>query len=1331
MDTSLVSSSNDHSCSHHGYPWTPRPDLGRLELDPPALAAWHHGLVARRELLLERYETLERVGEGGMGVVYRALDHRSGQLVALKLLKQPDGASLERFRLEAKLLAELEHPSIVRYLDQANTCEGDAILVLEWLEGETLAALLARRKLSPREVVTLGLRMASALALAHARGIVHRDIKPSNIIVGHEDLNQAKLLDFGIARLFGAQRAITQTGMILGTAGYMAPEQARSEAEIGPAADVFSLGCVLFESLTGRPAFRGHHAMALLAKLLFEEPARLGDLDPELPVALVELVERMLAKPVAARPADGDALWRCFVELGPLESERADRKPAAISSAERCFRSVVAIAPESEFALAETAMLDPRPATDLREAVERAVVPLGARVDVLLDGTLLIMLVDEQVQPRDQALRAARCALWARGSGKALALALVTGWSSAHGSAPVGELLDRAAELLALAPPPAERSNLGVILVDPATHDLIDERFEVHLEGERLVLRAERPLGDVSHLVLGRNSPFVGRERDLRNLVELVETSFDEREPMVALVVGEPGVGKSRLRQEIGPALREHEPELQIIVGRGDFMSRDSPMAMVGSLFRTALDIGEGEDRGRQREKIEFAAGVTVPASERARVAEFLGEMMGVHFSDEASPQLRAARQSPQIMVAQITRAYVEFVCGFAQIFSTVVLLDDLQWADTASLELVAAALGALQDSRYVVVAFARPEVDEHVAKLWARQRVQRISLAPLSRRASRELVRAILDSVAGERIEALVEHAGGNPLFLEELIRGHVEGHAEQLPATLLGMLDVRLAGLQGEARRVLRAASVFGESFWAAGLCELLDEPRAVVDAHLAALVGAELIVAHDQRRFAGQLEHGFRHVLMREGVYAKLTEHDRALAHARAATWLLDAGERDASVLAHHFELGGQLGRAIDFHTRAAEQALALSDFLGAQRRAERGLALTPEPERAAELWSVIAHASFWSREQDQAIAAAEQALASPPGSRCYCRALGDLIAAGLFRRGSASQPRRILDRLLATEPADEAIASLAFGFDAAMLYLVCVEPNEAVRQHVARLDVFTRRSPDDLLVRAWSENVRASWTRAIGAVGPAQRHSEAAAGYFEQVGHRYFLPYSYAYMAIDRVLLGDFESADALLERALRLAQSESVQGFVARHFASSSAYLQGHHERALAFADPNFAAADARGEQLPRLLAGLIQADVAIQRNELEQADAKLESIRSAAQWYPFQRTWYSTSLARLRLGQARLDEAQVALDEALELRRVLGRTHFQQVSALDLVHVELLRAGARDEQANATCERAVERLLARAQAIDDRELRRSFLDRMPDNAALLALASTR
>ena len=246
------------------------------------------------------FELVGEAGAGGMGFVYEAIDREHGTRVALKVISGlPSPNDRARFNAEAEVLERLSHPAIVNYVRHGVTARGEPYLAMEWLVGESLSVRLQRGPLSLVEAVTLGERVADALTHAHAAGIVHRDLKPSNIFLVDGKVEQAHLIDFGVAKV--ADRDLTQTGQMIGTPGYMAPEQVRGEKTVDHRADLFSLGCVLYRALTGRAPFDGVEVMEILARLLLEQPQPLDEVVLDAPPRLVHLVTALLAKEPARR----------------------------------------------------------------------------------------------------------------------------------------------------------------------------------------------------------------------------------------------------------------------------------------------------------------------------------------------------------------------------------------------------------------------------------------------------------------------------------------------------------------------------------------------------------------------------------------------------------------------------------------------------------------------------------------------------------------------------------------------------------------------------------------------------------------------------------------------------------------------------------------------------------------------------------------------------------------------------------------------------------------------------------------------------------------------
>ena len=294
-----------------------------------------------------RFELLGLAARGGMGAVYRARDRVTGQLVALKTLRESLTASeAERLVREGALLATLGHPGIVRHVAHGVDPEAGVFVAMEWVAGVTLHEHIGRVGLSLAESVDVVRRVAEALGHAHRAGAIHRDVKPTNVILRDGDVARPVLIDFGVARSH-APSELTTTGVMVGTPQFMAPEQARGARDVDARADVFALGGVLYFCLTRRHVFASDSLMALLARVLLDEAPDVRELVPTVPAPLAGLIARMLAKDPASRPADGlvvaGALAAVVVEAETLVRSpvRTSEEREMLTSAERRLVSVI------------------------------------------------------------------------------------------------------------------------------------------------------------------------------------------------------------------------------------------------------------------------------------------------------------------------------------------------------------------------------------------------------------------------------------------------------------------------------------------------------------------------------------------------------------------------------------------------------------------------------------------------------------------------------------------------------------------------------------------------------------------------------------------------------------------------------------------------------------------------------------------------------------------------------------------------------------------------------------------------------------------------------
>ncbi|MBI2394529.1 MAG: protein kinase [Deltaproteobacteria bacterium] len=1340
------------------------------------MAGYDREAMEEGALVDRRFEVEGLARAGGMGSVFRARDRESGERVALKIAHPIAQQHAERFAREASVLAELRHPGIVRYVAHGRTEAGEMYLAMEWLEGEDLAQRLAHEGLGVDDSVKLVTRIGETLAAAHERGVVHRDLKPSNLFLPEGDVARAKLLDFGIVRVIADDDRSTQTGMVLGTIGYMAPEQARGSPDVDARADVFALGCVLFECLTGRPAFTGRDVLAVQAKILLEEAPRVDELRDDVPTALCDLVARMLAKDPERRPPNANALVEALREIakghGTLRPQASERRPG-LTTGEQRLLCVILLSPSRPTPPVHAAA--PTLASDTFGAsisvLRAAAKPFGGRVEVLADGSVVVTLEGTSAAT-DQAARAARCALALRAVVPDVPIAIATGRGDASSRFPFGEVIDRAVHVLRVAEARTGANGQAPIEVDELTAGLLDARFDVRLRGAGSSRSAElvavRDGSPAARTLLGKPTPFVGRTRELGMLEAIFDECVAEGLAQAVLVEAPAGVGKTRLAFELVQRLLARDQSIAVWTGRGDPMSVGSPFGLVRQAVRGALGIDPGDALPLKQAKLRARLSRRAEGRTLERLLEFVGELLDVPTPHDPGLQLRAARQEPVLMGDQMRRAFEDWLSLECEARPVLLVLEDLHWGDLPSVQFVDGALRQLDQvlsgKPFMVLALARPEVHGLFPGLWSDRKLTRMALGELTRKASERLVRHVLgDEVPESRVTRIVEHAAGNAFYLEEVIRAEADQTQEHLPPTVLAMVQARLEGLPPEARRVLRAAAVFGQQFWRAGVKALLrDLTESEIAEHLDDLARRELVVRRSsdasprqsipppasfrpEGRPEGRSEAEwiFRHALVREAAYGMLVDRDRALGHRLAAEWLEKQEaqlEIQPVVLAEHFERGGSPERAARWFRRAAEEALEGNDFDAVVARAERGIECGRDLDSLGPLRLLQAEGHRWKGQLPQAERFAYDALQSisPDDLRWY-DAAGELAVSASLR---GSNERLVeVGELLRTVPLRaDMLGAQIIAFSRAATWLMLLGYSKEAASDVrplglgealcARIDEAAALLPEkEPAVVARVHYTQATRALVAGDLGEYLRLSEAAAAEFERAGIVRSLNVQRRNIGIALVQLGAWAEAERvfrlLLEEASRM--HIGTLGAEVEHWLGVALARQGDLDEARAVEERAISHAVGHGARWIEGGARACLASMLLQCGLPADAEREARRAVDVSENSPAVRAFALAALSEICLARGAAEEALAVSGASITLLGKVGGIEEGEALAR-VVHAEALRALGRDEGARAAAIEARARLLARAAKIADVELRRSMLERVPVHARTMALA---
>jgi tetratricopeptide (TPR) repeat protein len=637
---------------------------------------------------------------------------------------------------------------------------------------------------------------------------------------------------------------------------------------------------------------------------------------------------------------------------------------------------------------------------------------------------------------------------------------------------------------------------------------------------------------------------------------------------------------------------------------------------------------------------------------------------------------------------------------------------------------------------------------------IFAERGVQELRLKELSKKASEKLVRQVLgETTTDDVVQQIVSTAGGNAFYLEELIRSvsmswvgvpaalrpSTDGRRSSLapmalPETVLTMVQARLEALEPEARRVLRAASVFGQTFWRGGVVALLahEDSDAQVNAWLDELCVREIVTRREQPKIRGEQEYIFRHAFVAEAAYTMLTDKDRTIGHKLAAQWLEKVGESEAVVLAEHLERGGEPKRAITFYRRAAAQALEGNDLAACLFRADRGIGCGAEGEVLGRLLLRKSEAHRWRGENVLAKECAEQALKLlPRGGRRWFLAAGEAVEA-CARLGDEGDLHRSVDELCDVSSAGELSAPHLVALTRAACVLMQAGNYPSADDLLRTIDAayeHGRKDDEDPLAVAHVYRTRAYRAHVGGDAASALSLYNVAIANFEQAGDTRAACRHLVSAAAACIELGAYADAERALGDALASAERMGLSAVTAsawHHLGMLLARL-GDTKTAVAREDAAIEAFVAQGDRRMEAAARLYRALFLAMDDQLDRAARETSAAIEVAGLTPPLRAYALAVLGRIHLLDSAPDRAEAPAREAMSVLDALGGVE-EGESYVRLTFAEALDATGDHEAARDAIATARVRILERAAMIRDPLWKDSFLEKVRENSRTLELA---
>jgi serine/threonine protein kinase/predicted ATPase len=936
------------------------------------------------DVVASRFRIVRYLAQGGMGELYEAEDLELRERIALKTILAHIAAndrSIAMFKREVHLARQVTHPNVCRIYDifrhqsapaRAGGVGDDVVfLAMELLHGETLAEKLQRDgRLSIAAVLPLVGQMAAGLSAAHRVGVVHRDFKSHNVMLvtpaGADEGMRAVITDFGLARRHAQDDgsvlslSLSEANTVSGTPAYMAPEQVEG-GPVTPAADIYALGVVLYEMVTGALPFMGDTPISIMIKRLREPPPNprihVPDLDAAWEAAILRCLERRPEDRFASVVDVADALRGAPQPARSIGASRAMESQAGASTpsvrrsnreAERRQLTVLVAgcdAFESDAYLALDAEDQARMLRTFQESCEESILRFGGTV-VQRTDTGLLACFGFPVAYEDAAGRAAR-------SGLAIVDALTSSRPRVviHTGTGVVEATDDRVSLVGEARNVAVRledaAAAGQVMCTDASHRLFQGQFYCTSLGQQKIKNVINPLevfrvervvltgSPVDAVAPAELSPLTGRAQEIGLLMDRWEQAREGMGQVVQLI-GEAGLGKSRLvramKEHVLGQMEEGEVDAPVIEWRCSPHFQNTRLYPAVDFYERALDFRGEEPRHERFERLLHR--LEQYGLARPHTVPLWASLLSLPTPDQF-PRLpltpaRQREETFQVMLDWLqTRAARKPI---------LFIVEDLHWADASTLEFLGQFLAAgLHDSVLALFTFRAeftppwPAVAHHTS----------LALNRLTRRQAADLIRTRVD-LSDAVINQIFDRTGGVPLFLEEFTKMVNESAAlepgkgidttawlkRQIPATLQDLVMARLDRMEGE-RPIAQLAATLGREFSYELLSAVADVDEPALQRDLEELARAEILYAKGR---PPNSSYTFKHALLEDALYNALVKEKRQQFHRRIGevlkTQFPQTAETRPELLAHHFTEAGLASEGVEYWLKAGLRAVERS-------------------------------------------------------------------------------------------------------------------------------------------------------------------------------------------------------------------------------------------------------------------------------------------------------------------------------------------------------------------------------------------------------------------